>query len=49
MDNTKVGGEGKSESSPQDVARQGIDALLDGKDHVYASLNTNNAIPGSPS
>lgn len=41
MDNTKVGSEGKSESQPDDVARQGIDALLAGKDHVYAaSLKT---------
>lgn len=54
MDDTKVGQEGKSESSPDDVARQGIEALFDGKDHVYAaSLKTKiegklaNAIPGS--
>jgi short-subunit dehydrogenase len=37
MDNTEVGQKGKSESSPADVARQGIDALMDGKDHVYAA------------
>jgi short-subunit dehydrogenase len=54
MDNTQVGSEGKKESSPEDVARQGIDALFDGKDHVYAaSLKTKiegkmaNAIPGA--
>ncbi|MGC2298296.1 MAG: SDR family NAD(P)-dependent oxidoreductase [Acidobacteriaceae bacterium] len=54
MDNTQVGSEGKSESQPEDVARQGIDALLAGKDHVYAaSMKTKtegmlaNAIPGS--
>lgn len=53
MDETRVGSEGKSESQPEDVARQGIDALFDGKDHVYAaSLKTKiegklaNAIPG---
>jgi short-subunit dehydrogenase len=53
MDNTKVGSEGKSESQPQDVARQGIEALLAGKDHVYAaSAKTKlegmvaNAVPG---
>lgn len=40
MDDTKVGSEGKSESQPDDVARQGIDALLDGKDHVYAASLT---------
>jgi short-subunit dehydrogenase len=50
MDDTPVGSEGKSESTPDDVARQG----MDGKDHVYAaSLKTKiegklaNAIPGS--
>jgi len=54
MDNTQVGSQGKSESQPEDVARQGIDALLAGKDHVYAaSMKTKtegilaNAIPGS--
>jgi len=54
MEDTKVGSEGKKESEPTDVARQGIDALFDGKDHVYAaSLKTKiegklaNAIPGA--
>jgi short-subunit dehydrogenase len=54
MDNTKVGSEGKSESQPDDVAKQGIEALLDGKDHVYsASFTTKaegvfaNVVPGS--
>lgn len=37
MDNTEVGSEGKHESQPDDVARQGIDALLAGNDHVYAA------------
>lgn len=37
MDNTNVGQKGKSESQPSDVARQGIDALMEGKDHVYAA------------
>src|SRR5581483_8465119 len=37
MDNTKIGSEGKTESQPEDVARQGIEALLAGKDHVYAA------------
>jgi uncharacterized protein len=37
MDDTEVGAKGKSESQPRDVARQGIDALLSGKDHVYAA------------
>ncbi len=53
MDNTKVGSKGKAVSKPEDVARQGIDALFDGKDHVYAaSLKTKiegklaKAIPG---
>lgn len=53
MDDTQVGQEGKSESQPDEVARQGLEALFDGKDHVYAaSLKTKiegklaNAIPG---
>jgi short-subunit dehydrogenase len=37
MDDTEVGQKSKSESQPDDVARQGIDALLAGKDHVYAA------------
>jgi short-subunit dehydrogenase len=37
MDDTEVGQKGKSESHPDDVARQGIEALLAGKDHVYAA------------
>lgn len=54
MDNTQVGSEGKSESQPEDVARQGIEALLAGKGHVYAaSMKTKtegmlaNVIPGN--
>jgi len=37
MDNTEVGSSGKTESQPDDVARQGIEALLSGGDHVYAA------------
>jgi len=37
MDNTEVGASGKHESQPEDVARQGIEALLSGKDHIYAA------------
>jgi uncharacterized protein len=54
MDNTEVGSSGKSESQPDDVAHQGIEALLAGKDHVYAaSVKTKvegmlaNIVPGS--
>ncbi len=54
MDDTDVGQKGKSESQPDAVARQGIEALLAGKDHVYAaSLKTKvegmlaNATPGA--
>lgn len=54
MDNTKVGSEGKSESQPDDVARQGVEALLAGDDHVYAaSMKTKlegklaNVVPGA--
>ena len=53
MDNTEVGQKGKEESQPEDVARQGIDALFAGREHVYAaSAKTKmegmmaNAIPG---
>jgi short-subunit dehydrogenase len=37
MENTEVGSEGKKDSEPEDVAKQGIEALLAGKDHVYAA------------
>ena len=54
MDNTKVGSEGKNESEPKDVARQGLDALFAGKDHVYAASGKTkmegmmaNLIPGA--
>jgi uncharacterized protein len=54
LDNTDVGTEGKHESQPEDVARQGLDALFAGKDHVYAASAKNklegmlaNVIPGS--
>jgi short-subunit dehydrogenase len=41
MDDTKVGSEGKSESQPDEVAKQGLDALFSGTDHVYsASMKT---------
>ncbi len=41
MDNTQVGQDGKKESSPYEVAKQGIDALMRGEKHVYAaSLKT---------
>jgi uncharacterized protein len=54
MENTKVGQEGKSESQPEDVARQGLDALMNGDSHVYAAAAKTkmegmlaNVIPGS--
>src|ERR1700759_3341558 len=54
MDDTQVGSEGKKESTPQEVAKQGIEALLTGKDHVYsASWKTKvegmvaSAVPGN--
>jgi short-subunit dehydrogenase len=53
MEDTEVGSEGKFESEPEDVARQGIEALLAGKDHVYAASTKTkvegmlaNVIPG---
>ncbi|WP_263418642.1 SDR family NAD(P)-dependent oxidoreductase [Terriglobus albidus] len=54
MDDTQVGTEGKNQSQPDDVAREGLDALFDGKDHVYShSLTTKlegavaNFVPGA--
>jgi short-subunit dehydrogenase len=54
MDDTEVGSKGKHDGNPEDVARQGLEALLDGKDHVYAgSFKTKmegmmmNAMPGA--
>ncbi len=54
MDNTKVGSEGKKQSNPDDVAKDGIDALFNGKDHVYSHSTTTklesslaNFVPGS--
>jgi len=41
MDNTKTGQEGKKESEPYVVAKQGYEALMKGEKHVYAaSLKT---------
>jgi short-subunit dehydrogenase len=37
MDDTQVGSEGKYTNDPADVAQQGYDALMDNKDHIYAS------------
>ncbi|WP_263383561.1 SDR family oxidoreductase [Granulicella arctica] len=37
MDNTQVGQEGKKESEPYNVAKQGYDALIKGEKHVYAA------------
>jgi short-subunit dehydrogenase len=37
MDDTKLGSEGKQENDPAEVARQGFDALMEGKDHVFAA------------
>ena len=54
MDNTDVGQKGKTESEPDDVAKQGIDALMAGKDHVYAAATKTklegmvaNLVPGA--
>ncbi len=37
MDDTKVGSEGKYTNEPAEVAEQGYKALMEGKDHIYAS------------
>ena len=37
MDNTKVGSEGKKDSEPYDVAKEGFKALMAGEKHVYSA------------
>ena len=37
MEDTKVGSESKYINDPAEVAQQGFDALMEGKDHIYAS------------
>jgi uncharacterized protein len=37
MDDTKVGSEGKKDSNPYDVAKEGFKALMNGDKHVYAA------------
>jgi short-subunit dehydrogenase len=37
MDDTKVGSEGKKESDPYDVAKEGFNALMKGEKHVYSA------------
>jgi short-subunit dehydrogenase len=37
MDNTETGQEGKKESEPYDVAKQGFEALMAGDKHVYSA------------
>lgn len=37
MDNTKAGTEGKKESEPYDVAKQGFEALMKGEKHIYSA------------
>ena len=37
MDNTKTGQEGKEDSEPYEVAKQGFEALMKGEKHVYAA------------
>jgi short-subunit dehydrogenase len=49
LGDTKVGTEGKKQSEPYDVAKDGIDALMEGKEHVYAhaaALKVEGAIMG---
>lgn len=46
MDNTKVGTEGKKQNQPDDVARQGIDALMAGKDHIYGASSAKTKMEG---
>jgi short-subunit dehydrogenase len=36
MDHTKVGSEGKYTNDPAAVAKQGFEAVMDNKDHIFA-------------
>lgn len=54
MDNTDAGTKGKKQSEPEDVAKDGLDALFAGKSHVYShSMQTKlegalaNLVPGA--
>jgi short-subunit dehydrogenase len=54
MDDTQVGTEGKKQSQPDEVAKDGLEALFAGKDHVYSHSATTkiegavaNLVPGS--
>jgi uncharacterized protein len=48
MDDTEAGSEGSYTHDPAQVAEQGFRALMDGKDHVYASaMKTNSEREGS--
>ncbi len=40
LGNTEAGTEGKKQSDPYDVAKDGIDALFEGKENVYAHATT---------
>lgn len=37
MSDTKIGTDGKKSNEPNEVAKVGLDALFDGKEHVYAA------------
>ena len=37
LSDTKIGTEGKKDSQPYDVAKQGFKALMDGDEHVHAA------------
>jgi short-subunit dehydrogenase len=37
MEDTKLGTEGKYTNDPAEVAQQGFDAMMEGKDHIYSS------------
>ena len=37
MEDTKIGTDGKKSNEPDDVAKMGLEALFDGKEHVYAA------------
>ena len=47
MDDTKVGAEAAKQNSPADVAKEGFDALMAGKDSVVGSTTLMTKVQGA--
>ena len=46
LENTQIGTEGKQQNQSDDVARQAIDALLAGNDHIDAAASAKTKLEG---